>query len=781
MTMVGGLKALRSVSALAAEWDVDVLFFHLDLREGRERIPPALPALARSIDGIVAYQAWASESAFRRFQSLFPARFPIVNASRVYPGFPGTPADSYGGMRQVMAHLLDDHGYRRIGFIPGPKGNWAVDERLRAYRESLAERGIGVDERLVAPYVGWAGAAEGVHALMDERGLKPKTDVEALIGANDTLAIGAIVALRERGYRVPFDIAVAGYDDDVRASFSTPPLTTARYNMGLHAFENLLAMLEGTRVPERALTPAELVVRRSCGCQYEAVTQAVADQASGGDEPGGLEEFLRSGRQRVVAEMAAAVRAGSAREETVAGWMGELFDALARNSAAAAKESGTDFLSALEVQLDSAEASGIEPASWQRPLSILGHGLFPRLKGEGRERAEHAWQRARALVNEISLRERASIEYNANSRVQALRSVEMDILSTHSVADLTGKLSKSLPGLGIPGCSLALYGAGGETRLAMCYGGNPGTAPAIGAPIPADRFLPQASLPDGQACLVVEPLAFQDRELGFIAFRLGPAEGAMYDSLRATVSSALEGALLLEEVKSHSARLDDIVGRTLATSEEMLKAIAGTANQAKLVSGTASASREISKAGQNSVSDTVEGMKKVQRDVGDIAKRIDALETRMRQIGEIISALEDIVAQSDILAINANIQAARAGNSGQGFAVVAREMRGLTDKERQATLNIGLILEDIRKAAEAAAAATREGSAGASRGMDLAGRAGQTISELAARIEEAAEVASQISTSTEQQARAMARLVEGVQAIKDASSRTSAGFKDAGI
>jgi DNA-binding LacI/PurR family transcriptional regulator len=778
MAMVGGLKTLKSVSGLAARRNVDVLFFHLDMRYGLESLPPAWSALGTSVDGIVAYQAWRDEAVFRWFRGKFPS-IPLVNATRIYPGCPGTPADSYGGMRKIMLHLIDSHGYRRIGFIPGPEGNWAVEERLRAYREVLTERGIGIDPRLVAPYVGWDGAEAAVSAFMDERGLKPRVDLEAIIGANDTLAIGAISALRDRGLRVPADVAVAGYDDDLRSAFATPPVTTVSYNMGLSAFETLLESLDGKSVPERALALAELVVRRSCGCQYEAVAQAVADGAASAAKPRSLEEFRRSGKKAVVEEMASVLRAGSAGKETLIRWMEILFDGLYREASSAANSGNDDFVSVVESQLDGRDASDIEPASWQGALSALGRAMLPLLSGEARARAERAWQRARALVNEIALRERASLEYKANESVRALRAVEMDLLSAHSVADLAEKLAKRLPGLDVPACFLVLHGEGGESRLAMGYGAGQGRE-RPGAAFATDRLLPREALPDRRLSLVIEPLSFREKPLGFIAFELGPADGAMYESLRVTISSALQGALLLEQVRSHSERLESVVSQTLSTSEEMRAAIAETARQALLVSGSANASMDVSMAGRSAVSDTVEGMKKVQRDVEDIAKRIGALEDRTRQIGEIIGALEDIVAQSDILAINANIQAARAGNAGSGFSVVAREMRQLTDKSRKATENIGLILGEIKRAAEAASDATREGIAGASRGMELAGRAGQTINELSASIEESARIASQISASTEEQSKSMAHLVAEVQSIKDASSRTQAGFEDAG-
>jgi methyl-accepting chemotaxis protein len=213
----------------------------------------------------------------------------------------------------------------------------------------------------------------------------------------------------------------------------------------------------------------------------------------------------------------------------------------------------------------------------------------------------------------------------------------------------------------------------------------------------------------------------------------------------------------------------------------MQRTISETSSQAQLVSKAAQVSVDVSKTGQGAVAATVAGMEAVLGRVERIAQSIAALSRRTKQIEEIIAAVEDIVGQSEVLAINATIQAARAGDKGLGFAVVAREMRKLAEQSQLATGNIGGILDEIRDAAGAAVAASEEGREKAREGMGLAGRAGDAIKELSATIEESARVALQIASSTDQQAEAMINLVKAVQSIKDASSQTSTSLKEAGL
>ena len=243
----------------------------------------------------------------------------------------------------------------------------------------------------------------------------------------------------------------------------------------------------------------------------------------------------------------------------------------------------------------------------------------------------------------------------------------------------------------------------------------------------------------------------------------------------------LQGALLMQEVQQHTAQLDTIVTETLATSEEMRITIGETSRQAQAVANAAQQSVAVSKTGQDAVTDTVAGMDTIQRQVADIAQSILALSERTQQIGEIISAVEEIADQSRLLALNASIEAARAGQEGLGFAVVAREMRHLAGQSREATAKVSGILNEIQRAANTAVMVTEEGSKGAQAGMELASQAGVAIRDLAAIIEDAARVAVQIAASTHQQTNAMNQLVTAMKAIKRASAQTAASIEEAGV
>ncbi len=170
--------------------------------------------------------------------------------------------DNRTGARAATVHLLD-HGHRNIAFITGPKGTYDADERLAAFRETMQERNCPVDRQLIWP--GRFTEPSGREALarwLDGGGDLP----DAIFAANDAMAIGALGVLRERGYDVPRDTALVGFDDIESARYLG--ITTVHVPMReLGAKSAQVAIQQVTRhqtgIAHRL--PTELVVRASCG------------------------------------------------------------------------------------------------------------------------------------------------------------------------------------------------------------------------------------------------------------------------------------------------------------------------------------------------------------------------------------------------------------------------------------------------------------------------------------------------------------------------------------
>lgn len=222
---------------------------------------------------------------------------------------------------------------------------------------------------------------------------------------------------------------------------------------------------------------------------------------------------------------------------------------------------------------------------------------------------------------------------------------------------------------------------------------------------------------------------------------------------------------------------DASVTQTVATVEEVRATVQQTASRAQSVAASSQQSVQVSRGGQQAVTDTMKGMETLRQRVHDIAENILMLSERTQQIGEIIDTVNALAEQSKLLALNASIEAARAGEEGKGFAVVAMEVRQLAEQSREATANVRRILSEIQVATNSAVMVTEEGSKGAESGILLAQNAGEAIRNLAAVIEEAAQAAMQIAASTNQQTNGMDQLASAMTQIQQAAAQTAASTR----
>jgi methyl-accepting chemotaxis protein len=242
-------------------------------------------------------------------------------------------------------------------------------------------------------------------------------------------------------------------------------------------------------------------------------------------------------------------------------------------------------------------------------------------------------------------------------------------------------------------------------------------------------------------------------------------------------AAAAEILAATTQQNASSTEQDAAVTQTVATAEEVRATVQQTADRAQTVADMSQQSLTVSRAGLDAVVDSVNGMQLLRERVESIAENILMLSERTQQIGEIINTVNDIADQSKMLALNASIEAARAGDEGRGFAVVAMEVRQLAEQSRTATARVRDILNEIQHATNTAVMVTEEGSKGAEAGVSLVERAGEAIRNLAATIEEAAQSAAQIAASTQQQTNGMEQLTMAMDSIHRATAQTVASTR----
>ena len=153
------------------------------------------------------------------------------------------------------------------------------------------------------------------------------------------------------------------------------------------------------------------------------------------------------------------------------------------------------------------------------------------------------------------------------------------------------------------------------------------------------------------------------------------------------------------------------------------------------------------------------------------------LTEQSQTIGEIIATVNDLAEQSNLLAVNAAIEAAKAGEQGKGFAVVAQEVRSLAEQSKEATAQVRTILNDIQKATNTAVLATEQGNKAVEEGVRQSKDAGESIRLMGMSIEESAQAAVQIAASSQEQLTGMDQVAQAMGDIKLASEQNATGMK----
>ncbi len=214
-----------------------------------------------------------------------------------------------------------------------------------------------------------------------------------------------------------------------------------------------------------------------------------------------------------------------------------------------------------------------------------------------------------------------------------------------------------------------------------------------------------------------------------------------------------------------------------ATIEQMKQITQTTCNKALEVSENSKNVAKIFSDGQVATEKNIEGMNKINEEMNYIAQSTIRLGEQTQNIGDIINSVSGLADQTNLLSVNASIEAAKAGEYGKGFAVVAKEVKTLAEQSREATKQISAILTDIQKASSAAILATERGNKAVKSGLELSKMAGTTIEALNNNILEATESSIKISASNQQQLTGMEQLFSSISNIQEALVQNSYSSK----
>ncbi len=528
------------------------------------------------LDGLI----WAADlghglktDEITQFRNAF-GEIPIVANALDVSGMPNLLTDSVSGMRAVIKHLIETHGYKRLAFITGPREQVEAEQRLFAYKQELSAHDIPFDEKLVITgnYSPESGRA-AMRKLMDQR----KVRFDAVVASNDKMAFGAIEVLRQRGYHIPRDVAVTGFDDVKEARSLGVPLTTVRqsfYETGRKSVETLLSLLEGRREPTLTMMPTELVVRWSCGCLPQFLTRVQVSK----------EDVARTGRlenkkEAVIRSLSKACNLPGAHpelEETFGKIWEEFLSALHGEARL------DDFLHAIETGVQQLQKYTEDPADWHNILSALRQQALAGITDkDSMLQAENLFQQARMMVGELSQRHQAYKRLELEQQEQVLQAFSFDMAPAMTLQEIGAAVQHHFPAMGIEHLYVMFYEKQNmpesilmpppsHHHLYLQYQKGKCELFSEQPRLATGTLIPQGSIPDDRRyTAVIMPLSLAQNRFGFMWMEMSARDWEVYSRVRNLLSSALLRVTLVDQREAAQREVERLLEEVRQRAEEL--------------------------------------------------------------------------------------------------------------------------------------------------------------------------------------------------------------------
>ncbi|MFA4824650.1 MAG: Cache 3/Cache 2 fusion domain-containing protein [Methanoregula sp.] len=245
----------------------------------------------------------------------------------------------------------------------------------------------------------------------------------------------------------------------------------------------------------------------------------------------------------------------------------------------------------------------------------------------------------------------------------------------------------------------------------------------------------------------------------------------LYEGVSVLSSASSEILTVTTQLATASSQTASTVNDTSDTVEGVRKKTDIVILKSKSVSEKAMKAITVSGEGQKSVQEILDGMNHIQRQMDTIGMSVIKLSEQSQAIGEIIATVTDISEQSNLLAVNASIEAAKAGDFGKGFAVVAHEIHNLAEQSKQATANIRTILTDIQRGVSSTVVSTEQGTRSVADAVRLTSDAREAIEVLTRSIADSSREAIEITSSIQEQAAGVDQISLAMEKIRDAAQK----------
>jgi DNA-binding LacI/PurR family transcriptional regulator len=471
---------------------------------------------------------------------------PVCTIGSRERGVPCVAINNSSGVRALTRHLIEKHDCKRIAFVTG-HGREA-EQRLAGYRAGHRDLGVSPAEQLLIRGDFRFGAGQDAVARLFGSG----GGCDAIVAANDWMALGAMEALRARGLRVPEDVAVVGFDDLDDAKFATPALTTVQQSprqLGIEAVRLVLARLRGETCGDVLLETLPQI-RRSCGC-------------SRATRRGDAEPPVSSGLMRRKPDYAGWAGATAARGPAPGpslprDWSERMVASLRRDLERG--RSGS-FLATVDEIIGTAEVGNV--SAWHQPIATLRREVIRDLPATTAELAlaESIFESTHILIGDHAERVQGRQRLAIEAAFRALEDLGSDVRTSIDRPSIGRALAAHLPGLHVKSCAVVIDQEAraptgdDQARLIIAWDHERGLSKTVGSvAFRAGALLPEAFRPARRHTLMVQPLFFQSEAFGWCVLEMDPPRAAVGEAIPAQISAALKVTTLQERLAADATK-----------------------------------------------------------------------------------------------------------------------------------------------------------------------------------------------------------------------------------
>ncbi len=242
-------------------------------------------------------------------------------------------------------------------------------------------------------------------------------------------------------------------------------------------------------------------------------------------------------------------------------------------------------------------------------------------------------------------------------------------------------------------------------------------------------------------------------------------------------AAATELMSIASQVAAGTAQTAVSTNETTATVEEVKQtAMLSYEKASNAAQGAANAAQSLGSA-RLLVEETASGIEQMLGDMDVVSETINRLREQTQAAGEVVAAVNDLAEQSNLLSVNASIEAAKAGEQGKGFTVVAQEVKSLAEQSKQAVIQVRTILSEIQRASQMAVQAAERSRQTIDAGRQRSVEAGELMQNLAERAVDDAHSSTQVTASSQQQLAGLEQIAQAIQSINEAGNQSTAGTR----